>query len=130
MPGYGLRHISENTFPSVLLMAEESLPAGTTLSRYIANQIEGIKVLLKQPKIKAPMPVTMPEASEAQRLGVSYHSEDGRAVVQIQIYATDGNLVGNVTFTTLEEELTKVSSTMLAMISNLKFKVSSTEASR
>ena len=63
----------------------------------------------------------MPEASEAQRLGVSYNLDDGRAVVQIQIYATAADIVGNATFTTLEEELPTISSTLQALIKNLRF---------
>jgi hypothetical protein len=109
-------------------MAEEKMPEGTTLPRYVANQIEGIKGLLREPRIKGPVPATMPDATEAQRLGVSYNLEDGRSVVQIQIYATAADMVGNVTFTTLEEELPSVSATLQDIVRNLRFYVPSAEA--
>jgi hypothetical protein len=119
--GYGIRRIGQNVFPSVLMMVEEKLPEGSTLPGYVANQIEAIKGLLREPKFKGPVPVAMPEASEAQRLGVSYNLDDGRAVVQIQIYATAADIVGNATFTTLEEELPTISNTLQALIKNLRF---------
>jgi len=124
LPGFGIRRAADGSFPSMLLMAEEPLPSQTTLDRYIANQVGAAKVLFKQPKIKGPDPASIPEAIEAQRLGISYRSADGRNVVQLQFYATDGILVGNVTFTTIEEELPNLSDTLRNILGNLRFKPS------
>ncbi len=121
MPGYGLRRAEPGAFPSVLLMVQEPLPNGLTLAAYVEKQLVAADVLLKHPTVRGPAPVTMPYSTEALRVGFSYRSANGRAVVQMQIYATDGIEVGNVTFTTLEEDLPALGATFAEMIGGLRF---------
>jgi hypothetical protein len=128
LPGYGLRRTGQGVFPSVLLMAEEPLPPDTTLDKYVQNQLECARILLKQLKIKGPTPAAMPGATGSQRLGISYLAEDGRSIAAIQIYATNGPIIGNVTFTTLESELPQVSAALLEMLRSLSFQAPSAPA--
>jgi hypothetical protein len=121
VPGYGLRSASENTFPSTVVLTEEKLPEGMTLPGYVANSIEIMRRLLPEPKIKGPDPFSFPEAEEAQQLAVAYKSKDDRSVVQRQIYAGAAGVVGIVTFTTVEEEMSNVSGAFRAIGSGLRF---------
>jgi hypothetical protein len=121
VPNYGLRSAAENTFPSTVVLTEEKLPEGMTLPGYVANSIEIIRRLLPEPKIKGPDPFSFPEAEEAQQLAVAYESKDDRSVVQRQIYAGAAGVVGIVTFTTIEEEMSNVSGAFRAIGSGLRF---------
>jgi hypothetical protein len=121
MPGYGLRRAQAGAFPSVFLLAQEALAPATTLEGYIARQLAAAKILLREPKIREAVPVSIPDAVEARQIGLSYRSQDGRQVFQVQIYATHANIVGNATFTTIEEELPQVADTLRGLISQLRF---------
>ncbi len=121
VPNYGLRSAAENAFPSTVVLTEENLPEGMTLQGYVANSVEIIRRLLPEPQIKGPDPFTFPKAEAAQQLAVAYKSKDDRSVVQRQIYAGVAGLVGIVTFTTVEEEMSNVSGAFRAIGSGLRF---------
>ena len=122
LPGHGLRRTGDHVFPSTIVFSEENMPAGLTLPTYIKNQIEGMKVLFRNLRIKGPVPIAMPEANEAQRVGVSYKSADGHEVIHVQIYATAADLVGIVTLTTVTEEASKISAMFQDILANLRFR--------
>lgn len=121
LPGLGLKRAGESVFPSTIVFAEETLPAGVTVADYIKNQVDRIKVLFNNPRIKGPVPIAMPATRDAHRLGVSYKSDDGRAVIHIQIYASAADLVGIATLTTVEEDLGHVSGVFQEIVSKSKF---------
>ena len=124
LPGFGVRRTGKDNFASVLFFAQELLPSQMSLRTYVVNQMEGAKLLLPGPTIKGPDLFEIPGASEAMRLTVSYRSADGRAVVQLQIYAIHGQAVGNATITTLQEELPNISSVLGDIVRSLSFGVS------
>lgn len=128
VPNYGLRRTGEQAFPSTVVLTEEKLPEGMNLPGYIKNQIEIIKRLLPDPEINGPDRFSFPEVDEAQKLAVAYKSQDGRSVVQTQIYAGAAGTVGIVTFTTIEPEVSKVAGAFRAIGSALRFGASTDAA--
>lgn len=121
LPGHGLRRAAPNVFPSTVVMVEEPLPEGLTLETYVANQVQVIRALLPHSNIKGPSPTALPQIESAQKLGVFYQSQDGRAVVQTQLYTASSGQVGVVTFTTLEDEFAQIGGAFQAIGSGLKF---------
>jgi len=121
LPDHGVRRAGQRVFPSTVVVTEEKLPEGMDLQKYIANQIVVMQHVLPEPNIQGPDRFTFPEVDEAQRLAVKYKSKDGRSVVQMQIYTGSAGLVGIVTFTTVEEELSGVSGAFRTIGSGLRF---------
>jgi len=119
MAGYGIRRTAG--FPSVFLFAQEPMPPEMTLEKYISKQMDAARVLFREPKIRDAAVIAIQGATEARQLGLSWPTADGRQVVQIQMYATDGSVVGNATFTTVEQELPHVSEALHTMMAQLRF---------
>jgi pSer/pThr/pTyr-binding forkhead associated (FHA) protein len=101
----GIRRAGKDVFPSNAVVTEEELPQDKTLQQYIDSQLFLMDQVIPQVKHGAPAQATISGAAEAFALEVRFRSDDGRPVVQRQVYARAGRLVGILTFTTLEEEL-------------------------
>jgi hypothetical protein len=121
VPDIGLRRAGEDVFPSNVVLMEEELKEGVTLQSYIENQVQIMQRLLSEPKIEGPSLVSVPGSGEARSLRVSYKSAEGRSVVQTQIYAGTQDLVGIVTFTTVEADLSQVGDAFKAVAKGLRF---------
>lgn len=100
LPGQGVRCGGDESIRSTIIFSEEKLPVGASLSTYIENQLTAIKVVFNNPELKGPMSVGITGAKEAQRVGVSYASADGREVIHVQVYATVADVVAIATLTT------------------------------
>ena len=101
----GIRRAGKDVFPSNAVVTEEPLPQDKTLRQYIDSQVFLMDQVIPEVKHGAAARATIRGAAEAFALEIRFPSDDGRLVVQRQVYARAGRSVGILTFTTLEEEL-------------------------
>jgi len=104
----GIRRAGSDVFPSNAVVTGEQLPQGKTLRQYVDSQVFLMHQLVPEVKLGAVAEATIRGAAEAFALEIRFPSDDGRPVVQRQVYARAGQWVGILTFTTLEKELPAV----------------------
>jgi len=101
----GIRRAGKDVFPSNVVATEEQLPQDKTLQQYIDSQVFLMDQVIPEVKHGDAMQAAIGGAAEAFALEVRFPSDDGRRVVQRQVYARADRSVGILTFTTLEKEL-------------------------
>ncbi|HTB10220.1 MAG TPA: FHA domain-containing protein [Bryobacteraceae bacterium] len=101
MEGVGLIHQGTAQFRATAACLEEPLAEVKTLRSYIELQMEVAKSRLKAPAFQNPVDATMTGAEEALLLTVSSDLREGLRIVQRQIYARSGNIVGILTMSGL-----------------------------
>jgi hypothetical protein len=104
----GLRRAGKDIFPSNVVVTEEQLPQDKTLQQYVDSQVFLMEKIVPEVKHGTAAPAAISGAAEAFALEIRFPADDGRPVVQRQVYARVGRSVGILTFTTLEKELPTV----------------------
>jgi len=118
----GIRRAGKDIFPSNVVVTEEQLPQDKTLQQYVDSQVFLMHQVIPQAKLQAAGPATIRGAGEAFALEIRFPSDDGRLVVQRQVYARAGRSVGILTFTTLEEELLTIRHVLDSILSGVTFR--------
>jgi hypothetical protein len=101
MEGVGLIREGAAEFRASAAGLEETLAEGKTLRGYIEVQIEVAKSRLTSPEFQGPLEARMDGSEEALLLTVSSDAKDGMRVMQRQIYARSGDVVGIMTMSGL-----------------------------
>jgi pSer/pThr/pTyr-binding forkhead associated (FHA) protein len=118
---HGIRRVGQNVFPSNAVVSEEPLPAGKTLQEYVDLQTQILQSLVPELKAEAPIPANVAGAEEALDVQIRHTTEDGRLVLQRQLYAKAKQFVGVLTLTTLQSELPAVQSAFESILSHAIF---------
>jgi hypothetical protein len=105
IPQVGARFTESQLFPSNVTAVEEPMAEEQDLASYAKNQVLLIQRFFPEAQVVGPQPAAFPESEEAQELMVSFNADDGRRVIQAQFYVRVGNMVGVLTFTTIQEEI-------------------------
>lgn len=105
---WGLRCNRQNTFPSNVSFAEETMLEGQSLEAYVQSQMVILRQHMPEARVDGPQVSSFPEASEVLKMVIRHKAEDGRSLVQGQIYVRSGNRVGVLTCTTAESEIRAV----------------------
>jgi hypothetical protein len=101
--GKGLQHCESEPFRANIIVAEEPLPQGYDLPKYVDLQISLGKQHLNEGQFSDAKPATVKGAEEALAISLRARAEKGPAV-QYQIYALHTGIVGIVTATALESQ--------------------------
>jgi predicted component of type VI protein secretion system len=101
---YGVQRSVQDSFPSNAVVAQEPL-GSLSLQDYVEAQVGMLRQYLREPQIEAVLPPRIGGAEETVAIEVRYKTKDGQAVFYCRVYARAGQLVGVLTFTTLEGEL-------------------------
>jgi pSer/pThr/pTyr-binding forkhead associated (FHA) protein len=118
---HGIRRAGKDIFPSNAVVSEEPLPTGKTLQEYVDSQAQILQSLNPELKAEAPTPASVSGAEEVLGVQIRHTTEDGRLVLQRQLYARAKQLVGVLTFTTLQSELPAVQTAFENILSGAAF---------
>ena len=119
---HGIRRTGKDIFPSNAVVSEDPLPAGKTLQEYIDSQIKILQSLIPEMKAEPASAATVAGAEEALDMHIRHTAKDGQQVVQRQLYARAKQLVGVLTFTTIEKDFASVESAFERILSAASFK--------
>jgi len=98
----------EKIFPSNVGAMEEPLGPGITLSQYVEAQTKMFREYLREPKIDAALPPSIPGSAETIALEVRFTTKDGPSVYYRRVYVRSPSAIGVLTLTTLEKDLDSV----------------------
>ena len=98
----------EKVFSSNIGAMEEPLGPGITLSQYVEAQTKMFREYLREPKIDAALPPSIPGATETIALDVRFSTKDGPFVYYRRVYVRSRSAIGVLTLTTLEKDLSSV----------------------
>jgi hypothetical protein len=101
--GKGLHHSETEPFRANIIVAEEPLPKGYDLAKYVELQISLGKQHLNEAQFSEAKPAKVKGAEEALAISISARAEKGLAM-QYQIYALHAGVVGIITATALETQ--------------------------
>jgi pSer/pThr/pTyr-binding forkhead associated (FHA) protein len=118
---YGIRRAGKDIFRSNAVVSEEPLPTGKTLQEYVDSQAQILQSLVPELKAEAPTPASVSGAEEALDVQIHHTTEEGQMVLQRQLYAKAKQLVGVLTFTTLQSELPAVQTAFENILSGAAF---------
>jgi hypothetical protein len=102
-PGKGLSHSQSEPFRANIIVAEETLPEGYDLAKYVALQVSLGQKHLKEASFSAANPAQVTGADQAMAIAIQAHAEKGPAV-QYQVYAVHAGIVGIITATALASQ--------------------------
>jgi hypothetical protein len=119
--GAGMRCSAKAAFPSNAIASQDQLQEDATLVQYVDSQKSLMRQFLPQVQFETAGPASVAGAEEATTLIIRYESDDGRPVVQRQVYARNGKSVGVLTFTTLETDLSQVQPVFDSILSRSAF---------
>ncbi|HEV2521908.1 MAG TPA: FHA domain-containing protein [Candidatus Acidoferrales bacterium] len=118
---YGIQRDAANVFPSSAVATEEPLGNGISLQEYVEAQLAMLRQYLREPQIDAALPPKILGAEETVAVDVHYKTKDGQAVFYRRVYARVGKIVGVLTFTTVQNELSHVAPAFDAIASGAGF---------
>ena len=119
--GLGLQLDAKDAFPSNIGAMEEPLGPGITLPQYIEAQTKMFREYLREAKIDATLPPTIPGAAETVALEVRYSTKEGQSIYYHRVYARSGSTIGVLTLTTLENDLSSVRPSYDSVLSGICF---------
>jgi hypothetical protein len=119
--GLGIQQDVKDAFPSNISAMEEPLGPGITLPQYVEAQTKMFREYLREPKIDAALPPTIPGTVETVALEVRYSTKDGQSIYYHRIYARRGFTIGVLTLTTLENDLPSVRPVYDSVLSAISF---------
>ena len=100
----GFQLSSDPSFRATMSVCEEALPAGETLAAYVDLQAGLIRSKVSGAQTSPPAPAEVRGAEEAIELSVTTPIPDGE-VMQIQIYALSGGVIGIFTSTVRDRQV-------------------------
>jgi len=119
--GLGIQLDAKDAFPSSIGAMEEPLGPGITLQQYVEAQTKMFREYLREPKIDAALPPTIPGAVETVALEVRYSTKEGPSIYYHRVYARCGSTIGVLTLTTLEKDLSSLRSAYDSVLSSISF---------
>jgi len=119
--GLGIQQDVKDTFPSNIGAMEEPLGLGITLQQYVEAQTKMFREYLREPKIDAALPPNIPGSTENQALEVRYSTKDGPSIYLHRVYVRSGSVIGVLTLTTLEKDLSAVRPTYDSILATISF---------
>src|SRR6266581_4536249 len=119
--GLGIQLDAKDAFPSSIGAMEERLGPGITLQQYVEAQTKMFREYLREPKIDAALPPTIPGAVETVALEVRYSTKEGPSIYYHRVYARSGSTIGVLTLTTLEKDLSSLRPAYDSVLSGISF---------
>ena len=119
--GLGIQLDAKDAFPSSIGAMEEPLGPGITLQQYVEAQTKMFREYLREPKIDAALPPTIPGAVETVALEVRYSTKEGPSIYYHRVYARSGSTIGVLTLTTLEKDLSSLRPAYDSVLSGISF---------
>jgi hypothetical protein len=118
---FGMEKAEKDGFPSSLTATEEMLPGNTALGPFVESQLSMLRQYLREPKIEAVIPPTIPGAEEKASVDVRYSTNDGQTIFYRRLYARSGNTVGTITLMTLDSEFAALRPAFDAIVAGVAF---------
>ena len=112
---------AKDAFPSSIGAMEEPLGPGITLQQYVEAQTKMFREYLREPRIDAALPPTIPGAVETVALEVRYNTKEGPSIYYHRVYARIGSTIGVLTLTTLEKDLSSLRPAYDSVLSGISF---------
>jgi len=117
---FGIQRAEKDAFPSNVVAAEEMLGLAT-LQRFVEAQVSMLRQYLREPRIEASLPPTIPGAEETVALDIRYATKDEQVIFLRRIFARQGKHVGVLTLTTLEKDLEEIRPPLDAILAGASF---------
>jgi hypothetical protein len=119
--GLGIQQDVKDAFPSNIGAMEERLGPGITLPQYVEAQTKMFREYLREPKIDAALPPTIPGSAETVALEVRYSTKEGQSIYYHRVYARNGSVIGVLTLTTMEKDLSSIRPVYNSVLTSLSF---------
>ncbi len=119
--GLGIQQDVKDAFPSNIGAMEEPLGPGITLPQYVEAQTKMFREYLREPKIDAALPPTIPGSAETVALEVRYSTKEGQSIYYHRVYARCGSVIGVLTLTTMEKDLPSLRPVYDSVLSAISF---------
>jgi hypothetical protein len=119
--GLGIQQDVKDAFAASVGAMEEPLGPGITLRQYVEAQTKMFREYLREPKIDAALPPTIPGSTETVALEVRYSTKDGQSIYYHRVYARSGSLIGVLTLTTMENDLPSLRPVYDSVLSAISF---------
>ncbi len=119
--GLGIQQDLKDAFPASVGAMEEPLGPGITLPQYVEAQTKMFREYLREPKIDAALPPTIPGSAETVALEVRYSTKDGQSIYYHRVYARSGSVIGVLTLTTMEKDLPSLRPVYDSVLSAISF---------
>jgi len=119
--GLGIQQDVKDAFPSNIGAMEEPLGPGITLPQYVEAQTKMFREYLREPKIDATLPPTIPGSAETVALEVRYSTKDGQSIYYHRVYARSGSTIGVLTLTSMEKDLPSLRPVYDSVLSAISF---------
>ena len=119
--GLGIQQDVKDAFPSNIGAMEEPLGPGITLPQYVEAQTKMFREYLREPKIDAALPPTIPGSAETVALEVRYSTKDGQSIYYHRVYARSGSTIGVLTLTSMEKDLPSLRPVYDSVLSAISF---------
>ena len=119
--GLGIQQDVKDAFPSSIGAMEEPLGPGITLPQYVEAQTKMFREYLREPKIDAALPPAIPGSAETVALEVRYSTKDGQSIYYHRVYARSGAVIGVLTLTALEKDLSSIRPVYDSVLSAISF---------
>ncbi len=119
--GLGIQQDVKDVFPASVGAMEEPLGPGITLPQYVEAQTKMFREYLREPKIDAALPPSIPGSAETVALEVRYSTKDGQSIYYHRVYARSGSTIGVLTLTTLEKDLSSLRPVYDSVLSAISF---------
>jgi hypothetical protein len=119
--GLGIQQDVKDAFPSNIGAMEERLGPGITLPQYVEAQTKMFREYLREPKIDATLPPTIPGSAETVALEVRYSTKDGQSIYYHRVYTRNGSVIGVLTLTTMEKDLSSVRPVYDSVLTSISF---------
>ena len=119
--GNGVRRTGEGIFASNVVVTEDALAEGTSLQHYVDRQAEALASHIEGLEVRPAEAKPIEGAEEVLGLVLRFPSDDGRPVLQHQLYSRRGRHVGVATLTTLTTERGGVSRDFDRIVAGLRF---------
>ena len=100
---------------------EERLGPGLTLQQYVEAQTKMFREYLREPKIDASLPPTIPGSAETVALEVRYSTKEGQSIYYHRVYTRSGSVIGVLTLTTMEKDLSSVRPVYDSVLTSISF---------
>ncbi len=119
--GLGIQQDVKDAFPSNIGAMEEPLGPGITLPQYVEAQTKMFREYLREPKIDAALPPTIPGSAETVALEVRYSTKEGQSIYYHRVYARSGSTIGVLTLTSMEKDLPSLRPVYDSVLSAISF---------
>jgi len=119
--GLGIQQDVKDAFSSNIGAMEERLGPGITLPQYVEAQTKMFREYLREPKIDASLPPTIPGSAETVALEVRYSTKDGQSIYYHRVYARNGSVIGVLTLTTMEKDLSSIRPIYDSVLTSISF---------